>query len=175
MLQLALPTQVSERYSVFGRRMRLVSVKHFCPLLIGALIAAGIVTEAAAAKATLVEVWVGGDDGLTQRLRDATEHAFQSSPRFILSSGKKTGTLVVTIPTNVRWKQFGKRTQVFYNVKFASTDQQNLGTGKGSCWDDEFATCAAHIVRAAEVAAPQDSSLAPGCGAFGSPTARSAF
>ncbi|HUQ94518.1 MAG TPA: hypothetical protein VM120_22740, partial [Bryobacteraceae bacterium] len=81
MLQLALPTLVSERYSGFGRRMRLVSVKHFCPLLIGALIAAGVVTEAAAAKATLVEVWVGGDDGLTQRLRDATEHAFQSSPR----------------------------------------------------------------------------------------------
>jgi hypothetical protein len=153
MLQLALPARVSERYSGFGRHMRLVSVKQPSPLVIGAVIAAGVIIEALAAKATLVEVWVGGDDGLTQRLRDATEHAFQSSPRFVLSSGKKIGTLIVTIPTHVRWKQFGTRTQVSYSVEFASTDQQNLGTGKGSCWDDDFATCAAHIVRTAEVAA----------------------
>lgn len=153
MLRLTLSTHVSGRYSGSGCHMRFVSVKRFCLLLIGAFIAGGVVTEAAPAKASLVEVWVGGDDGLTQRLRDAVEHAFQSSPRFILSSGKKAGTLVVTIPTNVRWKQCGKRTQVFYTVEFASTDQQNLGTSKGSCWDDDFATCAAHIVGAAEIAA----------------------
>ena len=153
MLRLMMSTHFQERYSGFGPRMRFVSLKHFYPLVIGAIIAAGVVAEAAPVKATLVEVWVGGDDGLTQRLRDAVEHAFQSSPRFVLSSGKKTGTLVVTIPTNVRWKQSGRRTQVFYNVDFASTERKNLGASKGSCWDDEFATCAAHIVGAAEIAA----------------------
>ena len=54
---------------------------------------------AESARATLVEVWCGGDDGLTLRLRDALENAFKSSPAFALSTGKKPGTLIVTIPT----------------------------------------------------------------------------
>ena len=104
---------------------------------------------------TLVEVWCGGDDGLTIRLRDTLESAFKSSPDFHLSSGKKPGTLVVTIPSNVGWKQVSWRTRVLYTAKFASPDNQNLGGSKGSCWDDTLAKCAAQIVRDAKVAARQ--------------------
>jgi len=136
MLQLTLTTRVSERYRWIWAPHAFGLPKILCPV-----------------PDRSVEVWVGGDDGLTQRLRDAIEHAFQSSPRFVLSSGKKSGALVVTIPASVRWKQFGKRTQVFYRVEFATTDQQKRGASKGSCWDDESATCAAHIVGDAEVAA----------------------
>jgi hypothetical protein len=59
-----------------------------------------------------VEVWRGGDDGLTLTLADAFENAFTASPYFILSSGRKKGTLVVRIPTHVGWRQIGKRTRV---------------------------------------------------------------
>jgi len=94
-----------------------------------------------------------GDDGFTQKLRDTLENAFKSSPDFSLSSGKKPGTLVVTIPTNVGWKQVGKRMQVLYTVEFASVDNQNIGTNTGSCWDDMLSKCAAQIVKDAKIAA----------------------
>jgi hypothetical protein len=113
--------------------------------------AAGYTAVATPSKPTWVEVWSVGDDALSLKLREAVENAFQSSPRFRLSSGKKPGTLVVTIPTHVGWRQFGKRTQVSYRVEFASADQ-HTATGKGSCWDDGLAKCAAHIVADAEAA-----------------------
>lgn len=99
-----------------------------------------------------VEVWGGADDGLTIRLRDALKDAFRSSTDFHLSSGNKPGTLVITLPSNVEWKQVGGRTQVLYTAEFAS-DGQNLGGSKGSCWDDALAKCAAQIVKDAKIAA----------------------
>jgi hypothetical protein len=92
-----------------------------------------------------VEVWGGSDDGLTIRLKDALKDALRS-PEFHLSSGNKPGTLVITLPSNVGWKQVGGRTQVLYTAEFAS-DGKNLGGSQGSCWDDALAKCAAQIVR----------------------------
>jgi len=108
--------------------------------------------RAKTSEKTLVEVWSGGDDGLTLRLRDALESAFKSSQEFSLSSGKTPGTLVVTIPTHVDWKKMGRRTQVFYTVEFASIDHQNITTSTGSCWDDRLAKCADQIVKDAKMA-----------------------
>jgi len=99
-----------------------------------------------------VEVWGGADDGLTIRLRDALKDAFRSSADFYLSSGKKPGTLVITLPSNVGWKPVGGRTEVLYTAEFAS-DGQNLGGSTGSCWDDALAKCAAQIVKDAKIAA----------------------
>lgn len=110
-------------------------------------------TGAEADKRILVEVWSGGDDGLTQRLRDALESAFKASKDFNLSSGKKPGTLVVTISTHVAWKQIGARNQVLYTVGFASTDDHKIGTSTGSCWDDALAKGAAQIMKDARLAA----------------------
>jgi hypothetical protein len=106
-----------------------------------------------AKSTTPVEIWRGGDDGLTQGLVVALEGAFRSSPNFTISSGKKPGTLLVTIPTHVRWKEIGGRTQVRYTVEFASADNQSIGRSRGTCWDDALAECAAHIVRDAKIAA----------------------
>jgi hypothetical protein len=109
--------------------------------------------DATPAEPTRVEVWAVGDDGLTLRLRDALEGAFRSSPDFTLSSGKKQGTLVVTIPTNVEWKKKAGRTKVLYTVKFTSIDDQNLGTSSGSCRENALTKCAAQIVTGAKSAA----------------------
>jgi hypothetical protein len=109
--------------------------------------------EAGSPKPTPVEVWSGGDDGLTQSLKVAIENAFKSSPDFSVSYGKKPGTLIVTIPTHVQWKHVGRRTKVIYTVEFASVEEYKLGSQKGSCWDDTLAKCAAQIVKDAKVAA----------------------
>jgi len=107
----------------------------------------------ASPKYTLVEVWCGGDDGLTTKLRDTLENAFKSSSDFRLSAGEKPGTLTVTIPSNVEWKLVGKRTQVLYTVKFSSADNRHLGSSAGSCWEDSLSKCASKIIRDAKTAA----------------------
>lgn len=111
------------------------------------------VTDAASTKPRPVEFWHVGDDVLSERLADQTESFFKRSPNFTLSSGRKPGTLIVTISRNVEWQKVGKRDRVHYTVEFSSTDGQKLGVRTGSCWDDNLATCAAQIVKDAKVAA----------------------
>jgi hypothetical protein len=121
--------------------------------LFGAVIIGSCALYAATAKPTPVEVWTGGDDGLTQRLRDKIENKFKSSPAFVLSTGKKPGSLIVTIPTHVAWTQKGARIHVRYKVEFSSSSDIAIGKGSGSCWDDNLADCAAQIYDGAEGAA----------------------
>src|SRR5947209_11105206 len=82
----------------------------------------GINTAGGKSLPTPVEVWCSGDDGLTIRLRDAIESAFESSAVFRLNKSKKPRALVVTIPSNVEWEQVGQRNRVLYTVKFGSPD-----------------------------------------------------
>lgn len=89
---------------------------------------------------------------LTRGVCYALESAFESAADFVPSYGKKAGTLVVTIPTMVDWKESGKRTQVFYTVEFTSADDKKLRTRKGKCWNDDFARCANQIVKQARIA-----------------------
>jgi hypothetical protein len=107
----------------------------------------------ASPTSTLVEVWCGGDDALTTKLRDSIENAFTSSSDFRLSEGNKPGTLTVTLPSNVGWKIVGKRTQVSFTVEFASADNQHLGSSTGLCWEDALSTCANKILKDARTAA----------------------
>ena len=101
----------------------------------------------------LVEFWHVGDDVLSERLAEQVENAFQQSPYFTISSGKKPGTLVVTIPTNVDWREKAGRTRVHYQVNFTSTDNRRIGSSQGLCWDSALADCASQIVRRARIAA----------------------
>jgi len=102
---------------------------------------------------TLVEVWCGGDDNLTQGVCRALDTEVASSSDFVVSSGEKPGTLIIRIPTNVDWKERGKKTKVFYTVEFKSIGGKNLGKKKGACWENDFRTCATQIVRQAKLAA----------------------
>jgi hypothetical protein len=104
-------------------------------------------------KRTPVEFWHTGDDGLSQKLADRVERAFERSPDFILSTGRQSGALIVRIPTNVDWKQVGKRTRVLYQVEFASSDNEIASKTKGACWDDNLSDCADQILKAAKTAA----------------------
>ena len=110
---------------------------------------------AAPIKPRPVEVWIGGDDGLTLGLKGALENALKSSSDFSLGSGQGPETLVITIPTNLDWKKVGWRTRVFFDVKFKSVDDQPLGTSSGSCWENALAKCATQIVTDARAAAPK--------------------
>jgi hypothetical protein len=93
-----------------------------------------------------VEVWRGGDDGLTSRLADAMEDAFKHSHRFVLSSGNLPGTLIASIPTNVPWKEVNGKTRVLYTIDFTDVHSKKMGQSTGQCWDDQLQKCADAIV-----------------------------
>lgn len=126
------------------------AMKNALLTLFGLVLIAPVVLYARPAAPTPVEVWTVGDDGLTQRLRDAVETKFKSSSDFVLSSGKKAGTLIVTIPTNVAWSKEGTRTRLRYTVEFSSIDDVGVGKSSDSCWDDNLAECASQIYRDAQ-------------------------
>lgn len=105
-------------------------------------------------KAISVEVWRGGDDGLTSKLADALEEKFRQTPPFIVGPASERESLKVTIPGNVRWKQIGVRTQVQFDVNFSRASRQ-IGTSKGVCWEDNLPRCAEIIVEDARKAALQ--------------------
>jgi hypothetical protein len=108
---------------------------------------------AGSTKPIPVEFWHVGDDGLSERLADCTEKAFKQSTVFRLSSGRKPGTLIVEIPTNVGWERIGKRVQVHYSVNFSLVDGRKLDTKTGSCWDNDLKKCAMVIVNDAAIMA----------------------
>jgi hypothetical protein len=110
--------------------------------------------ETASLKPTkmLVEVWCGGDDTLTRGVCIAAENAFESSADFVLNTEANNRALVVTIPTNVDWKEMNQRIRVFYTVEFSSPDAKKISKRKGACWEDDFATCATQIAKEAKIA-----------------------
>jgi len=102
----------------------------------------------------LVEVWHTGDDALTEKLNAALEEAFGKSPDFTPSYGQKPNTLIVAIPTNVDWKEVGKRTRVLSRIEFLwSKNNRILGTSTLACWDDMLARCVEKVVKDAKRAA----------------------
>ena len=122
-------------------------------LRVGVILFLSSASLLASQKRVTIEVWSGGDDGLTLRFRDELERTFKSSAEFALSTGKKPGTLVATIPTHVQWVRQGSRTQLLYEVQFTSIDESRLGDSKGRCWEDQLANCTARVYRDAKRAA----------------------
>lgn len=104
---------------------------------------------------TPVELWTGGDDGLTQRFADAIRHALNSSPVFFSSSGKKPGSLIVFIPTHVASVKKAGRITIQYTVLFSSVADRELGSSKGTCQSSDAALtkCAVQVVKEAEMVA----------------------
>ncbi|MGA8742654.1 MAG: hypothetical protein WB561_15825 [Terracidiphilus sp.] len=80
--------------------------------------AAGISGQSiASANAKPVEVWCGGDDGLTTKVCDAAEQVFKAAPDLPLANKDLLLRYKIVIPTNVAWKEDGRRTEILYTVK----------------------------------------------------------
>jgi hypothetical protein len=132
-----------------------VAITRIATLAVGAALLAACSDGPVIAKVTPVEVWNGGaHDVFTSKLADSLEAAFRASSSFTLSSGKRSGTLIATIPASVRWTTVGDRTELFYSIDFSAVPgEHQLGSASGSCWDDNYAECANKIVKEALVAA----------------------
>jgi hypothetical protein len=103
-------------------------------------------TTASSASPIPVEIQRGGDDGLTVRLADTLEAAFQEARGFAHGDEGQPATLVVVIPRNVQWADVGARTRVIFQVEFRRADSRLLARSRGTCWETQLETCAAHIL-----------------------------
>ena len=126
-------------------------------LIVGYALIVAPAAGASPEKPILFEFWHVGDDVLSERLAVEVDKAFELSPGFTLSEGKKQGTLIVTIPENVDWKPVSTRLRVLYKVTFATATDHVFRTRKGSCWEDALSECAAKIVNEARIAARKGS------------------
>ena len=96
---------------------------------------------------TAVELWTGGDDGLTQRLAVAVREEFRTSDRFSLAEvGGTPEALKVIIPTHVAWRDVGNRTRVTYRLELERQGRRWV-VKAGNCWETDLAHCAQQLVR----------------------------
>jgi hypothetical protein len=104
---------------------------------------------------TIIELWVTGDDGVTQRFREGYEADLESAG-FVLALGgqaRTANTLVVEVPTNLRFDRIGTRYRVKFTLEFAAPSGQIIGKSKGACWDEELAVCIKRAVAQTKTAA----------------------
>lgn len=94
-----------------------------------------------------IELWFNGEqfndvphdgmfDPLTLNLLASLEKAFRGDSYFILSHGRKRGTMLVKIPSPVTPEVLGeidKNSRFSYTVEFASNRDKSLGTSIGTC------------------------------------------
>lgn len=99
-----------------------------------------------------VEVWTGGDDGLTLRLADAVRSEFKQSARYTEAASSTANALRVTIPTHVRSDDVDGRARVTYSVRFDRAERR-IGETNGTCWSDELNACARLVLEQATHAA----------------------
>jgi hypothetical protein len=98
---------------------------------------------------TPVELWAVGDDALTLSLRDAVERAIEASPSLRMDDTRPP-VLVITIPSNVKWRSEAGRTTITYSVEYARPNGSQVDVGTGSCLKENTPQCAEAIVRKAE-------------------------
>lgn len=94
-----------------------------------------------------VEVWCGGDDGLTQKVCGAAEQAFKSARDFPLRKAEGTAKYKVIIPSNVDWKKVHGRIQILFTVELQNADAREVGRFKGSCSESKVRLCGKQILQ----------------------------
>jgi len=98
-------------------------------------------------KPVPVEVWRGGDDGLTIKLSESVERALVKDGEFVLSRDKKPGTLIITFPHAVAAVPDGNYVDIDYEVTFSTIEGRKLASIKSGC--RELLYCVDHIATTA--------------------------
>ena len=122
--------------------------------IVAVLAFAAAMSAQAAPEPVHVQIWTGGDDGLTQRLRDALETGIRKSGVFQLvnSEGMKADDFVILIPGHVAWEKTATGTVVTAKAQFSRADHP-IDEVSVTCREETLRACAAQIVGSAKKAA----------------------
>jgi len=103
-------------------------------------------------RRTPVEVYRGGDDGLTVRFCDAVEVAVKGSVVFSAVTVHTPEAMRLTIETNLRPLESGDDPKSSYVTILETADGAPIGAFRGNCRPSEFRRCATRVVEKAEEA-----------------------
>jgi hypothetical protein len=157
----------------------LVTVFHFVHIGVYAQ------SESSDSKKTPVILITGGDDGLTSRFVDALEKAFHASQNFTIDDTcEKQETLLVTIPTHLKWEELGEKIKVYYIVKISSIYNETPSGGTtnacsenllhaafrnsaadllistGSCFENDMSECVDKVIKDANAVVSEANMIA---------------
>ncbi len=93
-----------------------------------------------------VALLITGDDGLTNRFRDALEHALRTDPRFEMARAGAAYDLQMRIPTNLQPIAVGDHSGIQVLVTFADHSGKQFGSSDRSCVEEEMASCAEGVL-----------------------------
>ena len=141
--------------------------------------------ESPDSKKTPVILITGGDDGLTSRLADTLVKAFRSSQNFTTDGiCEKPETLLVTIPTHLKWEEIGEKIKVYYIIKISSIYNEtpsigatsacsenllhaasrngaaDLSISTGSCFENDMSECVNKIIKDANAVISEENMMA---------------
>ena len=98
-----------------------------------------------------VELWTGGDDGLTQKFAGSLHNAVAASST-LENTGVGHGALRMEIPTHLYWKKAQERTHFQYVVILVDAHGRYVGSSIGGCWESDMDNCATRVVADASTA-----------------------
>lgn len=93
-----------------------------------------------------VALYVGGDDGATQRLAEALTNQLNSSGRYRLALAEERTATRLTITNHVQWYPVRGVDFIGYDVAFGRPDGRELGRSVGRCQAQRMEVCALRIV-----------------------------
>jgi hypothetical protein len=104
----------------------------------------------AGAHRVAVEVWRGGDDGLTIRFGEALEAALNGSPVFFAVSITTPEATRLTIEHNLRSLGRGDNAKAAFLITLSTRDRVLMGAIPGQCRQRALESCAARVISRAE-------------------------
>jgi hypothetical protein len=98
------------------------------------------------------ELWVGGDDSLTQKFAATLRESLEASDDFMAEPDAGGYALRMTVPTHLYFKSAQGRTNFQYVVVLTDSNSVYLGISIGSCWEDSMDTCSQRVLSDARLA-----------------------
>lgn len=122
-------------------------------LLIAAVLACSPATATSSPSERLpVAVSLTGDDGLTNKLRDALRDALQRHPVLRPQRVGEEPVIAIRSDSNVIWKMSGRGSVVIYTVYLLQGGLRSEPV-TGNCVERSMSKCAADIMRVVQVKA----------------------
>jgi hypothetical protein len=130
--------------------------RRIATVVLGVLLSGQLALPSLATDAThqwRVELWIGGDDGLTQRFADALKAELQRSADFTSTKVANTAFDVkMLIPSHVKWAKTERGVTVFPVVIFIGADGRFLEASTPECMEASLNVCAGRVLSDARVA-----------------------
>jgi hypothetical protein len=118
-------------------------------MLLSLGLAGGGCASGSSPKDTVACVWRRGDDGLTVKFAERLEYRIRATQGLILGDCQEGSSLIVRIPSSLRWSVVASEVEVFAEVNVSAPRLKSPITLRARCSENEINECADSIFDAA--------------------------